>query len=133
MPEQLTARGISWKVYGSLTGDFGDNVLPYFKQYLANPQLRANALLPRYPGDFVDDCARGTLPQVSWVLAPLAPVRASPAPVAWGEHASATVPQALTGNQGLWARTALFITFDENGGFFDHVPTPVAPAATPGE
>ncbi len=105
MPEQLTARGISWMVYGSLTGDFGDNDLPYFEP----------------------------LPQVSWVLAPLAPVRASPAPVAWGEHASATVPQALTGNQGLWARTALFITFDENGGFFDHVPTPVAPAATPGE
>src|SRR6202008_2428963 len=29
--------------------------------------------------------------------------------------------------------TALFISYDENGGFFDHVPPPVAPPGTPGE
>jgi phospholipase C len=33
----------------------------------------------------------------------------------------------------VWGKTALFITYDENGGFFDHVPPPVAPAGTPGE
>jgi phospholipase C len=84
MPEQLTAQGVSWKVYGALTGDFGDNVLPYFKQYLTNPELRANALKPRFPGDFQADCAAGTLPQVSWVLASAFTSEHPPAPVEWG-------------------------------------------------
>jgi len=71
MPEQLQARGISWKVYGSADGDFGDNVLPYFKQYWSNPTLAAKALSPQWPADFNADVAAGTLPQVSWILAPL--------------------------------------------------------------
>jgi phospholipase C len=33
----------------------------------------------------------------------------------------------------VWRKTALFITWDENGGFFDHVAPPVAPRGTPGE
>jgi phospholipase C len=36
-------------------------------------------------------------------------------------------------NSALWARTVFFLTFDENGGFFDHVPTTTAPAGMPGE
>ena len=39
----------------------------------------------------------------------------------------------MTSNADLWTKTALFITYDENGGFFDHVPPPVPPAGTPGE
>jgi phospholipase C len=37
MPEQLQASGVSWKVYGDADGNFGDNVLPYFKQYQTKP------------------------------------------------------------------------------------------------
>lgn len=33
----------------------------------------------------------------------------------------------------VWRKTALFITWDENGGFFDHVAPPVAPKGTKGE
>jgi phospholipase C len=40
---------------------------------------------------------------------------------------------ALVSNKKLWAKTALIITYDENGGFFDHVPPPTAPAGTPDE
>ena len=40
------------------------------------------------------------------------------------------VLHVLTANPALWAKTALFVTWDENGGFFDHVPPPVAPAGT---
>jgi len=36
-------------------------------------------------------------------------------------------------NPAVWAKTALLITYDENGGFFDHVPPPTAPAGTTGE
>jgi hypothetical protein len=33
----------------------------------------------------------------------------------------------------VWSKTALLITYDENGGFFDHVPPPTPPAGTAGE
>jgi phospholipase C len=39
----------------------------------------------------------------------------------------------LTSNPVHGAKTALFVTFDENGGFFDHVPPITAPPGTPGE
>jgi phospholipase C len=133
MPEQLQARGVSWKVYGSADGNFGDNVLPYFKQYWSNPTLNANALAQTYPGGFQADVQAGTLPQVSWVLAPLISSEHPPAPEIYGEVVAADVLNTLVSNPTVWARTALFITYDENGGFFDHVPPPVAPAGTAGE
>ncbi|MBV9607356.1 MAG: hypothetical protein JO027_19740 [Solirubrobacterales bacterium] len=133
MPEQLQARGISWKVYGSADGNYGDNVLPYFKQYWSNPTLAANALTPSFPGTFQADVAAGTLPQVSWVLAPLIASEHPPAPEIYGEVVAAQVLNTLVSNPAVWAKTALFITYDENGGFFDHVPPPVAPAGTAGE
>src|SRR2546427_9587343 len=85
MPEQLPARGISWKVYGNPDGNFGDNVLFYFKNYQTNPQLAANAFGPTFPGDFQADATAGTLPQVSWILAPLVQTEHPPAPVTYGE------------------------------------------------
>ena len=133
MPEQLQSRGISWKVYGDPDGNFGDNVLPYFKQYQTNPVLAMNAFTPTFPGNFQADAAAGTLPQVSWVLAPLLSSEHPPAPTEYGELVSAQVLNALVSNPSVWSKTALFITYDENGGFFDHVPPPVAPAGTPGE
>jgi phospholipase C len=133
MPEQLQARGISWKVYGSPDGNYGDNVLPYFKQYQTNPLLTANALVPTYPGTFQLDVLLGTLPQVSWILAPLLQSEHPPAPEEYGEVVAANVLNTLVSNPSVWSKTALFITHDENGGFFDHVPPPVAPAGTAGE
>jgi phospholipase C len=133
MPEQLQARGISWKVYGNPDGNFGDNVLPYFKQYLTNPALLANALVPTFPGTFGLDVLTGQLPQISWVLAPLLTSEHPPAPTEWGEVVAAQVLHHLVSNPKVWAKTALFITYDENGGFFDHVPPPVPAAGTPGE
>jgi phospholipase C len=133
MPEQLQARGVSWKVYGSPDGNYGDNVLPYFKQYQTNSTLAANGLTPTYPGDFQTDVADDSLPQVSWVLAPLINSEHPPAPVEYGEVVAANVLNTLVSNPAVWGKTALFITYDENGGFFDHVPPPVAPTGTAGE
>jgi phospholipase C len=42
------------------------------------------------------------------------------------------VLDALTSNPELWSKTALFLMYDENDGWFDHVPPPTAPAGTPG-
>jgi phospholipase C len=132
-PEQLQAAGVSWKIYSTPDGNYGDSVLPYFKAYQESPQLVANAFGPQFPTDFLADCAAGTLPQVSWVLASLVQSEHPPAPVTYGEVALSQVLQALTSNASLWSKTALFATYDENGGFFDHVPPPVPPAETKGE
>jgi len=50
-----------------------------------------------------------------------------------GEVMISGVLQALTANPEVWAKTVLIVSYDENGGFFDHVPPPVPPAGTAGE
>jgi phospholipase C len=139
MPEQLQARGISWKVYNApdqnvLNGVYSDNVLPYFKNF-QDPAgvLFKNAFGPQFPTDFVADATTGNLPQVSWVVPSVIDSDHPPSPALFGEATVSAVVSALTANPAAWARTALFITYDENGGFFDHVPPPIAPPGTPGE
>jgi phospholipase C len=134
MPEQLQARGISWKVYSSPDSNLENNVLWYFKNF-QNPAspLYQNAFLPTYPASFVTDALAGTLPQVSWVLAPLVDSEHPPAPSVFGENDMSTIVNALTANPAQWAETVLFATYDENGGFFDHVSPATPPPGTPGE
>jgi len=50
-----------------------------------------------------------------------------------GEDFIRTVYLYLTSNLQLWKETALIITYDEHGGFFDHVPPPAVPTAPPKE
>jgi phospholipase C len=134
MPEQLSAKGVSWKVYSGGAGAVLDNVLPLFKPYQSDPKLISRALKPTYPADFLADLAHGSLPQVSWVLAPLGLSEHPGLSFSrGGEAVSRQVVSALTSNHKVWKKTALFITWDENGGFFDHVAPPVAPAGTAGE
>ncbi|MEY7976512.1 phosphocholine-specific phospholipase C [Streptomyces pilosus] len=79
------------------------------------------------------DVDNGTLPQVSWIV-PTA---------ALSEHPSTSTPagsarlvhdllDAVAGDPETWSKTVLFITFDENDGYFDHVPAPVAPRPASG-
>jgi phospholipase C len=134
MPEQLEARGVSWKVYSSDNATpTEDPAFPFFRNLQQNPALHAKALEPTFPMTFRDDCASGALPQVSWVYATIAESEHPPAPIELGEQTAGAVLGALTSNPALWQRTALFITWDENGGFFDHVRPPTPPAGTPGE
>ena len=139
MPEQLQARGISWKVYTSpdqniLNTIFADNVLTYFKNFQdPTTDLYKNAFGPQFPVDFLADAVSGNLPQVSWVLTSLLDSDHPPAPSLFGESTLSAIITALTANPAKWAKTVLFATYDENGGFFDHVPPITAPAGTPGE
>jgi phospholipase C len=142
MPERLQAAGVPWKIYQSAAGEgplsfvegnTANNVLGYFKR-LTDPlsPLYRNAFLPTFPGGLRLDVATGDLPAVSWVLNEqiLSADEHPSAPSAYGEHAVAELLSILTSNPKLWAKTALFVTYDENGGFFDHVPPPTAPPGT---
>jgi phospholipase C len=135
MPEQLEARGISWKVYSlDNVSPLADPVFVYFKNIVTNPALAAKALVPTFPADFLLDVASGTLPQVSWIYTTFVQSEHPPAPPEYGEAAISQIVGALISTPKVWAKTALFITYDENGGFFDHVPPPVpTDPSTPGE
>ncbi len=139
MPEQLQARGISWKVYSSpdvdiLGGLLSDNVLSYFKNFQdPSSPLHQNAFGPQFPVDFLADVASGNLPQVSWLIGSVVTSDHPPAPAIFGENILSLIITALSANPALWAKTVLFVNYDENGGFFDHVPPVTAPPGTPGE
>ena len=139
MPEQLQARGISWKVYSSpdetvLGGILSDNVLSYFRNFQDPASvLHQNAFGPQFPTDFLADVAFERLPQVSWVVGSILTSEHPPAPSLFGENILSLIVGALTANPVLWAKTVLLVTYDENGGFFDHVAPTTAPPGTPGE
>jgi phospholipase C len=134
MPEQLQQRKISWKVYsGDNFSNTEDPPFSLFSQYYSRPELNQNGLMPTYPADFMADVSAGALPQVSWVYTTIVQSEHPPAPVTFGEQVAADIVSALTSNPELWTKTALLITWDENGGFFDHVPPPTPPEGTAGE
>ena len=139
MPEQLEARGISWKVYSSpdesvLGGILSDNVLSYFKNFQnTSSVLHQNAFSPQFPLDFLADVASGNLPQASWLIGSVLTSDHPPAPSLFGENALSLIVGALMANPLLWAKTVLIVNYDENGGFFDHVAPVTAPLGTPGE
>jgi phospholipase C len=145
MFEALQDHGVTWKVYqpentsvGALEHlnlAIGFNALLYFQQYLADPasELYRRAFLPGWPDEFAADVRANTLPSVSWLIPTLTE---SEHPSAAPQNGAGHVFQALTtllSNPQVWAKTVVFITYDENGGFFDHVPPPTAPKGTPGE
>jgi phospholipase C len=78
---------------------------------------------------FVADATAGTLPQVSWIVAPYEYSEHPAASPSYGAHYVRTVLEALMGNRDLWNTTALFVTYDEHDGYFDHV-LPPAPEAS---
>ncbi|HVV20441.1 MAG TPA: alkaline phosphatase family protein [Pseudonocardiaceae bacterium] len=138
MPERLLAAGVSWKVYNDPVGLVALSPLPYFKAY-DNPlsvtglELIAKALTPTYPGTFASDVKSGTLPAVSWIIPPVAECEHPAAPPEYGEYFVQQVLTTLVSNPDVWAKTVMIVVYDENGGFFDHVAPPTAPAGTPGE
>ncbi|OPH37303.1 phosphocholine-specific phospholipase C [Moraxella atlantae] len=80
-------------------------------------------------GSFKQDILDNKLPQVSWVVAPEKysehPGPSSPIQGAWYTQ---EVLDALTANPEVWSKTVLIVNFDENDGFFDHLPSPCAPS-----
>jgi phospholipase C len=138
MPEALLEAGVSWKVYNDPTGLLGLSVLPYFKNF-ADPlsitgiELIAKGLTPTYPGNFAADVASGSLPAVSWIIPPLYECEHPAAPPEWGEYLVQQVLNTLAANPAVWAQTVFIVNYDENGGFFDHVPPAVPAPGTAGE
>ena len=137
--DQLQAAGVSWKYYVAglesldreriARGDYlrADEPTPSqfywspilaMKRFWEDPQLNAGLATQ---DQFFRDAAEGRLPAVSFVL---------PSPT---DHplVAPTAPQQrllslvnAMGKSPQWGRSAMFIVWDEWGGFYDHVPPP---------
>jgi phospholipase C len=123
----LTANSIPWKYYGggfTASGIPGDPLALYCN--ICNPfEYEAN-----YPGmvadhmrdvtDLFADLVNGTLPAVSYVK-PDGAMDGHPNSSKWGlfEAFAQNIIQLAQSNPEQWAETAIFVTVDEGGGFYD--------------
>jgi len=137
LPELLQNAGVSWRIYqdpnDNWTGAMhGGLAFKGFREATATSgsPLYTNGLQHWSLDDLRNDVVNGTLPAVSWVL----PSRlqsehpgAGSSPLRGGDF-SLQVLEAVTANPALWSKTAFFLTYDENDGFFDHVPAPAVPS-----
>ena len=76
-----------------------------------------------------EDVATGSLPAVSWLVAP-ENFSDHPACAWYGAWYVSEVLDILTKNPDVWKKTILILCYDENDGYFDHVPPFVAPHPT---
>ena len=131
--DTLSAHGISWLDYAA-SYPLGCTAALYPVNDLA-------ALLAQTPiTQFFSNCAAGTLPKFCIVdMDYSTQSQEDPQNIVVGETFLASVVKAI-GASPNWAKTMLIITYDEHGGYFDHVPPPVAlapdvipPLVQPGE
>jgi len=95
---------------------------------------------PHFGDTFIQRAAKGRLPSVSWIDPSFADLRTGlmrlisppsnddhpPSDVSLGQALVLKIYDALASSR-LWKKTLFVITYDEHGGFFDHVPPPLDP------
>jgi phospholipase C len=115
--DELDARGITWKDYFTTTPSAELFPPLFFKN-------TGKKIVP--VADFFTDAAAGTLPGYSLVEPDYGQQsEENPQNIAVGEEFAASVISAVTSGPA-WDRTALLLTYDEHGGYYDHVPPPAA-------
>jgi phospholipase C len=129
--ELLETAGVSWRVYQQLD-NFDDNALALFHSFKsASPTSalyrKGLATVDDIAQAFAADVASGKLPQVSWIIAPTALSEHPNYHPQAGEDLSARLLAALAATPEVWSRAVFFLNYDEQGGFFDHVPPPMPP------
>lgn len=140
--ELLTSGKIDWKYYvtsGKLPDTEDDHVVGSQSEEEQNPdKYTLWNPLPAFPkvqndptqrsrlqgtSQFYKDATGGNLPQVSWVIPSAAVSEHPPAGVKEGmAYVTGLVNAVMEGPD--WNSTAIFISWDDWGGFYDHVPPP---------
>ncbi|MCH9649692.1 MAG: hypothetical protein K0U98_15745, partial [Deltaproteobacteria bacterium] len=120
--QRLEEAGLSWRTYFSNLND-----LVQFPKLVLTPDN--NRLFSRFEEDVANsDAATYAFIQPSY-LTGHGPGEVdnsdhAPADVRYGEQLITTVYNALRQNEELWSKSLLILTFDEHGGFYDHVVPP---------
>ncbi len=133
--DRLEARGISWKFYirdynpdlNYRTAKKLDYLPPQvqwvpllsFDRFLDDPKLSSHIV---DLSEYYRDLENGTLPAVSYVLL-LGATEHPISDVSLGGRATQTMLHTLMQSDA-WNSSALFITYDDWGGWYDHVPPP---------
>jgi len=106
LPANLQAAGLTWRNYGGYA-------FPYITQLKGNPWNVTSQ-------QFATDAAAGNLPSVSWVYPPSLQSEHPNDNVAYGMQWTVDQVNAVV-QGGLWAKTVIFISWDDWGGWYDHV------------
>jgi phospholipase C len=128
--DSLSAAGVSWRMYAP-AGGFGDAGFQgsdgyVWTAYDAIRHIRDSADW-RYhvvtTEQFIVDAEAGDLPAVSWISTPDPVSEHPPTSVCVGENWTVSLIQALASGPS-WKDSVMFITWDDFGGYYDHVPPP---------
>lgn len=139
--DQLSEKGVSWAWYAGGWNDalaghpdplfqFHHQPFAYFKSYADGTAAKAQHLKDEQ--DFLAAVNSNSLPAVSFVK-PLGPDNEHPgyASLLRGQQHVADLVHAVQ-NSAAWQDTAIIITYDENGGRWDHVAPPSGDRWGPG-
>ena len=119
----LSGAGIPWAYYSATQYQNGYLWSAYdaVRHVRQNPQVWQKHIFP--VDGLVRDVRDGRLPPVTWVT-PRFPLSDHPEySMCWGENWTTRIVNAIM-RSPMWKDTAIFITWDDYGGFYDHVPPP---------
>ncbi|KAL4400562.1 phospholipase C [Malassezia pachydermatis] len=135
VPEYLEEQNISWMVYED-TDNGWHNMLEQFEQYeldiISQGPLAQKGIYRPGLEKFFFDLKNGSLPQVSYIVPPIEISEHPPNTPNDGAWLQYAVAEALM-NSDYWSKSAMFVSYDESGGFADHIMGPHAPEGTAGE
>jgi phospholipase C len=121
--DRLEEQGLSWKYYAPGQGESG-----YIWSALnAVRHIRLTSLWQQHvipTAQFVQDAQNGQLPTVSWLVVGSGMSEHPPASVCMGENWTVEQLNAVMSGPD-WDSTVVFLTWDDFGGFYDHVAPPV--------
>lgn len=115
--DELDQKSVSWKYYTPTPGSIwtGPNAI----QHLRNgPDWTNNVITPST--QILTDISSGQLPQVSWVIPTAAASDHASSNDGSGPSWVASIVNAIGASQ-YWSNTAIIITWDDWGGWYDHV------------
>jgi len=115
LPDSLTKAGVSWKYYGE-----GGGILSVIGHMYQSPSWQLDVAAPE---QFLTDANVGHLPAVSWLTPPPQDSEHPPNSMCEGENWTVSVLNAVMQSPD-WNTTAVFITWDDFGGLYDHVAPP---------
>lgn len=123
MAELLEHSGVSWKYYDEKPNPHKHslwNPMPGFRSFQKSPALMAHLV---GLDQFYADVKAGSLPEVCWIVPTFADSEHPPADTARGMRHVTDLVNALM-QSSAWKDTAIIVTWDDYGGFYDHVPPP---------
>jgi phospholipase C len=123
LAELLERSRVSWNYYDEKPNPHQHslwNPMPGFRQFQENPRLMAHLVSL---SQFYTDVRDGHLPEVSWIVPTAPDSEHPPADSARGMwHVTGLVNAVMQSRY--WNDTAIIVTWDDYGGFYDHVPPP---------